>query len=611
SLSSASWRPWLSHAWDRGTALLFAWVYLWVEVLRYWSARIGQLLWRPTAEQTLMGQLAQATRYEDYYQAATSLDCLTTTATTRHRRDVNHRLPTAVVTNDDWRRNPISRGYDYQLIIRRLELLCAMDMTRDLPAMVYVLRSGLVRNLGGINERHMFTRCYAGTTKLLIEEYTFRLVNILHFILRTEAPKTVPRHLKASFFYDTRQCYGRTALLLQGGTTFGLCHLGVVKALYEAHLLPQIIGGTAVGALIAALVCCQTDETLPGVLQTNGIDLSALTRAPGKDRFRLKLARFIQFGYLLNVKVLERCLRDNIGDITFEEAYRKTGRILNIMIPSTYASEAPHLLNYLTAPNVVVWSAACASTAQLGLFEQVSLVIKDPLGTLVTWSTPMAPSSDSSSASRSSGGGRGSGWDGWGDVHQPFSRLAELFNVNHHIISNASPHQFPWVVLPKPLGQILCFHGCHPIRTLARLVWDEVRYRLQQLHMLPRFLTPFAMAGGGSNFALLSSSSPFLPAPNLPTANDTLCPVTISPSFTLRDFYHMYSRPTRESLRYWILKGEQATWPIIPLVRNRCLVEFTLDYALDFLNQARKHTPASNRDKPAPLLRRRRTISVQ
>ncbi|KAJ1972673.1 triacylglycerol lipase [Dimargaris xerosporica] len=546
-----------------------------------------------------MDQLAHATQYDDYYQAAVLLDSLTTA---RHRRDVGHWPPAAVVTNDDWRRNPISRGYDYQLIIRRLELLCAMDMTRDLPGMVYVLRSGLVRNLGGINERHMFTRCYAGTTKLLIEEYTFRLVNILHFILRTDAPKTVPRHLKASFFYDTRQCYGRTALLLQGGTTFGLCHLGVVKALYEARLLPRIIGGTAVGALIAALVCCQTDDTLPGVLQTNGIDLSALTRAPGKDRFRLKLARFIRFGYLLNVKVLERCLRDNIGDITFEEAFRKTGRILNIMIPSTYASEAPHLLNYLTAPNVVIWSAACASTAQLGLFEQVSLVIKDPLGTLVTWSSPMAPSSHPKSASHGNGGS----WDRWSDGHQSFARLAELFNVNHHILSNASPHQFPWVVLPKPLGRILCFHSCRPIRTMARLAWDEVRYRLQQFHLLPRFLAPFAMM----SFSLPSSST-FSPALNAPAANDSLCPVTISPSFTLGDFYHMYSRPTRESLRYWILKGEQATWPTVPLVRNRCLVEFTLDYALDVLGQARKHTPVGNQDKPAPLLRRRRTISVQ
>lgn len=42
-----------------------------------------------------------------------------------------------------------------------------------------------------------------------------------------------------------------------------LYHLGVLKALNEQGLLPRIISGTAVGALIAALICIHTDEELP------------------------------------------------------------------------------------------------------------------------------------------------------------------------------------------------------------------------------------------------------------------------------------------------------------------------------------------------------------
>lgn len=42
-----------------------------------------------------------------------------------------------------------------------------------------------------------------------------------------------------------------------------LYHLGVLKALNEQGLLPRIISGHAVGAMIAALICIHTDEELP------------------------------------------------------------------------------------------------------------------------------------------------------------------------------------------------------------------------------------------------------------------------------------------------------------------------------------------------------------
>ena len=51
-------------------------------------------------------------------------------------------------------------------------------------------------------------------------------------------------------------------------------------------------------------------------------------------------------------------------------------------------NEAPRLLNYLTAPNVVIWSAACASCALTGLFEPVEIVAKNKDGELYPWSPP-------------------------------------------------------------------------------------------------------------------------------------------------------------------------------------------------------------------------------
>ena len=151
---------------------------------------------------------------------------------------------------------------------------------------------------------------------------------------------------------------------------FGLCHLGVVKALHLRGLLPRIITGTATGALIAALVGIHTEDELLEFLNGDGIDLTAFGRTNdgrGTEREGLmsqhragrvstllrRIARFIRDGYFLDVTILEECVRANVGDLTFEEAYARTKRVLNITVATSGRGGVPNLLNYLTAPNVV------------------------------------------------------------------------------------------------------------------------------------------------------------------------------------------------------------------------------------------------------------------
>ena len=57
------------------------------------------------------------------------------------------------------------------------------------------------------------------------------------------------------------------------------------------------------------------------------------------------------------------------------QAFDKTGRILNIPVSPYNTSEPPRLLNYLTAPHVVVWSAAVASSAVPGIFRSVCVFV--------------------------------------------------------------------------------------------------------------------------------------------------------------------------------------------------------------------------------------------
>lgn len=172
---------------------------------------------------------------------------------------------------------------------------------------------------------------------------------------------------------------------------FGLCHMGVMKTLYEAGMLPRIICGSYVGAIVASFVCIQDPQDLPALFSGNrGVDLGVFASAkrgtPGST-WRRKIVRFLKQGHLLDIRVLEQCARDNMGDITFKEAYQKSGgRILNIYVYSKRKHEVPVLLNYLTAPDVVIWSAACASCILPGVYDTVTLMTKDDRGRLSAWS---------------------------------------------------------------------------------------------------------------------------------------------------------------------------------------------------------------------------------
>lgn len=62
--------------------------------------------------------------------------------------------------------------------------------------------------------------------------------------------KDLPDEEKRSFLKSIYKNYGRTALCLSGGAGFGYYHLGVVRALLQAGVLPTVVTGTSAGALM-------------------------------------------------------------------------------------------------------------------------------------------------------------------------------------------------------------------------------------------------------------------------------------------------------------------------------------------------------------------------
>lgn len=117
----------------------------------------------------------------------------------------------------------------------------------------------------------------------------------------------------------------------------------------------------------------------------------------------------IFLGHLFDISYLQASLRDTLGDLyeqfafqphlfqtftrkcmlisispycrTFQEAYDRTGRIINVSVsPSISSYNSFLLLNYLTAPNVLLWSAVSASCAIPIVFAPVGSYGKRRVG---------------------------------------------------------------------------------------------------------------------------------------------------------------------------------------------------------------------------------------
>ena len=71
--------------------------------------------------------------------------------------------------------------------------------------------------------------------------------------------------------------------------------------------------------------------------------------------------------------------------IFLKEAYDKTGWILNITVTGHGDHDSYRLLNYLTAPNVLVWSAVCASCAIPLIYGPVDLYCKNENSKIVPY----------------------------------------------------------------------------------------------------------------------------------------------------------------------------------------------------------------------------------
>uniref|UniRef100_H3GKT2 PNPLA domain-containing protein n=1 Tax=Phytophthora ramorum TaxID=164328 RepID=H3GKT2_PHYRM len=476
---------------------------------------------------------------------------------------------------DKWREDPASGLFLYERVLNKTQVYKRLKLENDVMGLMFALRAGLLRKHWGLGNPRLYQVSNVGT-KHVIEEYLDTIVQSMNVVLRAKGTDEEDNELsidnKLAFFSETRHAFGRSALMLSGGGAHGFYHAGVIKALAENNLLPNVIAGSSAGSILAGAIGVRNDDEVlefltgenvnlnflgPNITEQDRVEYTPSFLSPAqvllptggfelvRDAFIL-LNRFLDKRFVLDTKTLRDCLRNAMGDYTFREAYDRTGRIINITVTPLSADDYPQLLNYLTAPNVIIWSASLASCAIPNLFRPVELLAKDENGNIVPYYR------------------EGLKWsDGSVECDLPMERLSELFNVNHFIVSQVNIHY-----------KIVSGHSAFGNGQTGSLM----RFLKKQMKAYIKNIAEFGLNTSVLKFLDIG----FIPLITQKYEGDiTICPTDKIPATKL--LRTVLSNPTRDTFPELLLAGERECWPVMARIRTMCRVEFALERAVRYL----------------------------
>jgi TAG lipase / steryl ester hydrolase / phospholipase A2 / LPA acyltransferase len=384
------------------------------------------------------------------------------------------------------------------------------------------LQEVLFRHQGEFTHPELYHVARTGT-KRVVSEFLDEVEACVHYLIALEVDG-VGDDYKLDQLKRVGRVYGRPALMLSGGGTLGIYHVGVIKALFERDLLPRTISGSSMGAIIAAWACCHDDAALR-VFFANPhlIQLEALNRLPLKEMLAQR-AVFDQ-AWMLNY------LRALMPDMTFAESMRHSRRILNISVSPHKTIQSARLLNFLSSPEALVHQAALASCAIPGAFRPVQLMARQR-GQVVPWM-------------------EGELWvDGSVNNDLPFAHLAQILNINHFITSQANPHIVPFLSLSGGKSGRMA--------ALARMTGSIAMHNSSQILEVARKHAPYRLVRDALSAAHAVTSQPY-------AGTDMHIQLPFKPQL----FARVMKNPTLEQFEQFILLGEQATWPQIPMINDR------------------------------------------
>lgn len=458
-----------------------------------------------SAYQALQKQLECAGNYEQWLSAAEALD------------EADGLMA--------WREAPGTRLLHETLIREHMVALARCREEGDAAELNRVLQESLYRHLGELSNPELYGVARSGT-KRLVTAYLDEVEQSMRFICDHPMPG-VSEKQKLAMFRDAERVFGQPALMLSGGAAFGIYHIGVTRALWQEGLLPEVIAGSSMGAIVAGGICTRTEP-----------ELERLFLEPGyihREAFRwLSPGGIWQNRHLMDPQQLQVHIHDNVGQLSFREAAERSGRTLNITVSPTRTRQKPRLLNALASPDVMVDSAVLASCAVPGIYPPVRLKARD---------------GDQEGSREKSYMPTESWIDGSVHGDLPLMRMARLHNVNRTIVSQANPHVLPFIHHHQQSGP-----GASVKQVAATLMGAQVATALQ--------LTRTTW----SSSPLLG---PLLNQAHAMTTQPYLGDINIQFPVKLLRYRKVLANPSPEDLQWYIRLGERATWPRLAMIRDQ------------------------------------------
>lgn len=428
----------------------------------------------------------------------------------------------------DWRRREETRLYDYASIRARLKRLRRLRRAGNDRRLLFALNEGIHGNMGGMGRPALYQRAHGGT-KLLISDYIDAICASLHHIA-SPAADAIPMGERLHFFQRASHCYGRSALMLSGGGTLGYFHLGVLRALIEQKLCPEVVSGASAGAFVAAILGTRTDAEFLELFR-DGFLADELTA----NRNNIRLGFFRREPP--DVAAIKSDMARFIPDLTFMEAYEKTGRAINITVSPAEPHQTSRLLNYIASPNVTILSAVMASAALPGVFPPVQLEARNDAGRIENY-LPMRR------------------WiDGSLSQDLPAKRLARLYGVNHFIVSQVMPGVGRERSAGPGLQKTLSDASIAGTKQMLRGVFDLLQTRLR----VP------APVGSAMNMINGLIDQQF--------TGD----INIFPGYGYGSLGKVLRMLSREEMLELFRAGERATWPKLPMIETTTRIGRCLD----------------------------------
>ncbi|TCM67273.1 NTE family protein [Acinetobacter calcoaceticus] len=446
----------------------------------------------------------------------------------------------------EWKYDNSSPYFDAEIIAHRLNLLSRYRSQKRTADLMYILREGFSYDVANIGHPMLFNATYIGTKKI-IEDYIEEVSQSLAYIASDDCASLSIKE-KRQFFENCQKAYGQPALMFSGGATLGLFHSGVCKALMEQDLMPKVLSGSSAGAIVTAMLGVSPPEEIPHILSGDHFYSEAF-------HFRTLKELISGTGGFADVKYLKKFLIENLGDVTFAEAYKRSGLDINVTVaPFDVSQEDARIMNKYTSPDLLVWSAVLASCAVPILFPPVRLISKRYDGV----HTPYLANTR---------------WvDGSVRSDFPQERMSRLYNLNYTIASQVNPHIVPFMQT------------------------DEERYRQDLLSWPERILRKQGkiLAMGAMEF----TRSRMGRVPSIRRLLDHgygvidqryYGDVNIVGRYSLKHYMYMLQNPRPFLFNLLQREGERATWPKISSIESHARIGKTIEHCLESLNTPQSH----------------------